>query len=140
MWEALDRAALGAWARSLEHGLATPIGELGEKVSGGQRQRIAIARAFLRDSRVLILDEATSELDVETERQVLSALAKERGRRTVIVVAHRLQTVVDADEILVLDRGLLVERGRHNELTASNGVYAGLWRRYRDVVEELGAS
>ncbi len=138
LWEALDSAALGAWARDLEHGLEAPVGELGETLSGGQRQRIAIARAFLRDSRILILDEATSELDIETEREVLSALAKERGRRTVIVVAHRLETVIGADEILVLDRGRLVERGRHDQLAAADGTYSGLWRRHLDTVAEIG--
>ncbi len=136
LWEALDRAALGPWARSLELGLATPIGEQGETLSGGQRQRIAIARGFLRDSRILIFDEATSELDEATEQEVLAALASERGRQTVVVVAHRLETVTDADEILVLDRGNLVERGRHDELVAAGGVYSGLWRRHLDFVEE----
>lgn len=135
LWTALDSAALGEWVRSLPHGLETTIGELGETLSGGQRQRLAIARAFLRDPRVLILDEATSELDLDTERRVLAAIAEERGRRTVIVVAHRLDTITDADEILVLDGGRLVERGRHEALVAANGVYAGLWRRHLDVIE-----
>ncbi len=135
LWTALNSAALGDWVRSLPHGLHTTIGELGETLSGGQRQRLAIARALLRDPKVLILDEATSELDLDTERRVLSAIAKERGRRTVIVVAHRLDTVTDADEILVLDGGHLVERGRHEDLVAANGVYAGLWRRHLDVIE-----
>jgi ABC-type multidrug transport system fused ATPase/permease subunit len=135
LWTALDSAALGEWVRSLPHGLHTTIGELGETLSGGQRQRLAIARAFLRDPRVLILDEATSELDFDTERRVLAEIAKERGRRTVIVVAHRLDTVTDADEILVLDGGSLIERGRHDDLVAANGVYAGLWRRHLDVIE-----
>lgn len=135
LWTALDSAALGEWVRSLPYGLDTTIGELGETLSGGQRQRLAIARAFLRDPRVLILDEATSELDLDTERRVLAEIAKERGRRTVIVVAHRLDTVTDADEILVLDGGRLVERGRHDDLVAARGVYAGLWRRHLDVIE-----
>lgn len=138
LWEALDRAALGSWARSLEKGLATAIGELGETLSGGQRQRLAIARAFLRDPIVLILDETTSELDAETERQVLVELARERGRRTIVVVAHRLDTVTDADEILVLDRGRLVERGRHRDLVEAGGVYSGLWQRHRDLLEVPG--
>jgi ATP-binding cassette, subfamily C, bacterial CydC len=135
LWTALDRADLGEWVRSLPNGLETNIGELGETISGGQRQRLAIARAFLRDPKVLILDEATSELDLDTERRVLAEIAKERGRRTVIVVAHRLDTVTDADEILVLDGGHLVERGRHEDLVAGEGVYAGLWRRHLDVIE-----
>ncbi len=134
--EALDRAALGPSVRALEDGLTTNIGELGETLSGGQRQRLAIARAFLRDPEVLILDEATSELDVATERKVLDEVAKERGRRTVVVVAHRLETITDADEILVLDRGRLVERGRHQDLVAAKGVYSGLWQRHLDVITE----
>ena len=136
LWEALDRAALGQWVRALGNGLATNIGELGETLSGGQRQRLAIARAFLRDPEVLILDEATSELDVATERKVLDEVAKERGRRTIVVVAHRLETITDADVILVLDRGRLVERGRHEDLVAAEGVYSGLWQRHLDVIME----
>lgn len=137
LWQALDRAALGDWARSLAHGLETTTGELGETISGGQRQRLALARAFLRDPDVLILDEATSELDPETERRVLNEIAADRGRRTIIVVAHRLESVVDADEILVLDQGRLVERGTHQDLAHSGGVYAGLWRRYLDTMVEV---
>ncbi|MGH8946281.1 MAG: amino acid ABC transporter ATP-binding/permease protein [Acidimicrobiia bacterium] len=136
LWEALDRAALGPWARSLQNGLATTVGELGETLSGGERQRLAIARAFLRDPEVLILDETTSELDTAIERQVLGEVARERGRRTIVVVAHRLDTITDADEILVLDRGRLVERGRHEALVAAGGVYSALWQRHRDLIEE----
>ena len=137
IWQALDRAGLGSWARTLEHGLETAIGEMGDTLSGGQRQRIAIARAFLRNPKVLILDEATSELDVETEGGLLEELARERGHRTVIVVAHRLETVIDADEILVLDRGRVVERGRHEHLAARGGVYAGLWQRHLDFLADV---
>lgn len=136
LWLALDRAALGDWARSLDRGLEATIGELGETMSGGQRQRLAIARAFLRDPAILVLDEATSELDSATEEVVLGEIAKERGRRTVIVVAHRIDTVIDADEILVLDRGSLVERGTHSQLLANDSVYARLWQRHLDVVPE----
>jgi ATP-binding cassette subfamily C protein CydC len=136
LWEALDRAALGQWVRSLQDGLATTIGELGETLSGGQRQRLAIARAFLRDPEVLVLDEATSELDVVTERQILDEVGRERGKRTVVVVAHRLETVTDADEVLVLDRGRLVERGRHEDLVDAGGIYSGLWQRHLDFMVE----
>ena len=136
LWEAIEGAALGAWARSLEHGLATSIGELGDTLSGGQRQRLAIARALLRDAPVLVLDEATSELDLATERRVFETLTRERGLRTIVVVAHRFDTVIDADDILVLDRSRLVESGRHADLVASGGVYAGLWRRHEDLVPE----
>lgn len=136
LWAVLDRAALGDWVRSLDRGLDTGVGELGEAMSGGERQRLTIARALLRDPQVLILDEATSELDEDAERRLLDVLAEERGRRTVIVVAHRLETITGADLILVLDRGRLVERGTHAELLANGGVYASLWRRHEDVLEE----
>ncbi|HUF14682.1 MAG TPA: thiol reductant ABC exporter subunit CydC [Acidimicrobiia bacterium] len=134
LWEALDRVELGSWARSLDNRLETIVGELGETLSGGQRQRLALARAFLRDPRILVLDEATSELDRETERVVLDELRREQGRRTLVVVAHRIESVVDADETLVLDRGVLVERGSHRDLIDSGGVYAGLWRQHLDVL------
>jgi len=134
LWEALDRVELGSWARSLDIRLETIVGELGETLSGGQRQRLALARAFLRDPRILVLDEATSELDRETERLVLDGLRREQGRRTLVVVAHRIESVVDADETLVLDRGRLVERGSHRDLVDSRGVYAGLWRQHLDVL------
>jgi ATP-binding cassette, subfamily C, bacterial CydC len=136
LWNALERAALGDWARSLERGLESTIGELGETMSGGERQRLAIARVFLRDPSVLILDEATSQLDPATEAEVLGQIARERGKRTVIVVAHRLETVIHADQILVLDRASLVERGTHAQLLDSEGVYARLWQRHLDVVAE----
>lgn len=136
LWESLDRAQLATWARSLDAGLETHVGELGTTLSGGQRQRLAIARAFLRDPMVLILDETTSELDRSTERLILSELARERGKRTVIVVAHRLESIVDADEILVVDGGRLVETGTHEALVSAGGVYSGLWQRHLDFVAE----
>lgn len=134
LWAALDRVALGSWARTLPGGLSTPTGEMGEALSGGQRQRLALARAFLRNPRILVLDEATSELDPATEGQVLTRLIQDRAGRTLIVVAHRIETVADADLILVLDRGRLVEEGRHDDLVELGGVYAGLWSRHRDYV------
>ena len=134
LWEALDRAALGPWASTLPNGLDTLVGELGDTLSGGERQRLALARAFLRDPDILVLDEATSELDSSTERIVLDQIAQERGKRTIIVVAHRIDTVTNADQVLVLDRGRLVERGRHQELIERGGVYAGLWQRQEDLL------
>ena len=135
--EALDRAALGEWVRSLEQGLDTTIGEMGETLSGGQRQRLALARTFLTDPAVVVLDEATSELDTGTERQILGEVKSDRGQRTIIMVAHRIESIQDADEILVLEGGRLVERGRHEELLEEGGVYAGLWQRHLDVVETV---
>lgn len=132
LWHALDRAALSDWVRSLGRGLEAPIGESGETMSGGQRQRLTIARALLRDPRILILDEATSELDSSAAQHISQTLGVERGRRTLIVVAHRLETVQDADEILVMDGGRLVERGTHEALLRANSGYAGLWRSHED--------
>lgn len=134
MRRALDRAQLGAWVNSLELGLETAVGELGSTLSGGQRQRLAIARAFLRDPKVLVLDEATSELDGPTERLVLNEIAQEREKRTLIVVAHRLASITAADEILVMNAGRIVERGTHESLLSERGVYFGLWQRHLDLV------
>jgi subfamily B ATP-binding cassette protein MsbA len=120
--------AAHAWEfiQQLPQGLDTTIGEDGAKLSGGQRQRIAIARALLKNAPILILDEATSALDTESERQVQAALATLMQNRTTLVIAHRLSTIEHADQILVLDQGLIVERGTHAELLALGGYYANL--------------
>jgi subfamily B ATP-binding cassette protein MsbA len=117
------------FAQSLPEGLDTRVGERGTLLSGGQRQRIAIARALYKDAPILILDEATSALDAESERYVQDALARLRENRTTLVIAHRLSTVEHADRIVVLAQGRVVESGRHAELIARNGVYAGLYRQ-----------
>jgi subfamily B ATP-binding cassette protein MsbA len=127
----IEQAAISAFAdsfiRELPQGYETQVGEHGVKLSGGQRQRIAIARAMLRNAPVLLLDEATSALDNESERAVQAALKKLQQGRTTIVVAHRLSTIVDADMIVVLDRGRVAEQGTHADLLGKGGVYARLY-------------
>lgn len=126
---AADAAELGGFIESLPKGLDTVVGERGLKLSGGERQRVGIARALLAQPRLLILDEATSALDGPTEAAIQETLRKVRAGRTTLVVAHRLSTIVDADQILVLRRGRVVERGTHAELLEKGGEYAALWRR-----------
>jgi subfamily B ATP-binding cassette protein MsbA len=116
--------------RSSENGFETVIGERGSKLSGGQRQRLAIARALLRNPPILILDEATSALDNESEKLVQQALDNLRQGRTTLVIAHRLTTIQDADEIIVLDKGKIVERGTHEHLLDSKGYYFRLYNSY----------
>ncbi|MDN5916123.1 MAG: ABC transporter ATP-binding protein/permease [Pseudonocardia sp.] len=128
LWTALGRARLGELVRSLPDGLDTVVGERGYRLSGGERQRITIARLLLAEPRVVVLDEATASLDSTSEAAVQAALAEALADRTAIVIAHRLSTVREADEILVLEDGRVAERGTHSSLLARGGRYAELHR------------
>jgi ATP-binding cassette subfamily B protein len=132
-----EQANLLDWIKSLPDGFDAKVGEGGSKLSGGQRQRVSIARAILKDAPIILLDEATSNLDVETEKDVLTALRRLCRGRTTLTIAHRLSTVVDADEILVMDKGHIAEHGTHQELMKKQGWYARMFEMQRDEVDAL---
>jgi ATP-binding cassette, subfamily B, bacterial len=126
IWAAAKAANAEDFLRALPDGLDTFLGDMGSRLSGGQRQRIAIARAVLRDAPILLLDEATSALDAESERLVQDALDHLMQDRTTLVIAHRLATVREADRIVVMDGGAIVEQGSHEALSRAGGLYARL--------------
>jgi ATP-binding cassette subfamily B protein len=139
----IERAARLAEAHGfiadLPDGYDTIVGERGQKLSGGQRQRLSIARAILKDPAVLVLDEATSAVDNETEAAIQRSLAQVGLGRTVVVIAHRLSTVRHADRIHVLEAGRIVESGHHDDLLAERGLYAALWRIQTGEVHALAS-
>lgn len=124
---------------SLPDGYQSMVGERGLKLSGGEKQRVAIARTILKNPQILLFDEATSALDSRTEKEIQASLREISVDRTTLIIAHRLSTVVDADEILVLDQGQIIERGRHTALLESNGRYAEMWQRQQEVAQVIEA-
>ncbi|MCX8504197.1 MAG: ABC transporter ATP-binding protein/permease [Beijerinckiaceae bacterium] len=133
--EAAKFAQIDRFIKSLPDGYETSVGERGLKLSGGEKQRVAIARTILKAPPILVLDEATSALDSFTEREIQNALDTISRGRTTLVIAHRLSTIINADEILVLEKGKIAERGRHQELLDAKGIYASLWQKQRQVDE-----
>ena len=129
--EAARLAQIDAFVQSLPQGYKSMVGERGLKLSGGEKQRVAIARTILKSPPILLLDEATSALDSHTEKEIQDALDRVTKSRTTLVIAHRLSTVVHADQIIVMDRGEIVERGSHAELIQKSGLYASMWERQR---------
>ena len=141
--EEVERAARLArihdFVMGLPEGYESKVGERGLKLSGGEKQRVAIARTILKDPPILVFDEATSALDTRTEKEIQASLDEVARGRTTLVIAHRLSTVVDAEEIVVLDDGCVVERGRHADLLARDGVYADMWRRQQEAARREAA-
>ena len=130
-------AQIHDFVATLPDGYDTAVGERGLKLSGGEKQRVAIARTILKDPAILLFDEATSALDSQTEKEIQAALRLVSRDRTTLVIAHRLSTIVDADEIIVLEAGRIVERGRHEALLAANNTYAAMWQRQQEQAEAL---
>jgi len=132
IWQALDAVNASMWVRELEKGLDTEVGSGGHRLLPAQAQQIALARLVLANPRTLVLDEATSLLDAKAARNLEGSLNQVLGERTVIAIAHRLQTAHDADLIAVVEDGEISEWGSHDQLLAAGGAYAALWRSWRD--------
>ena len=138
--EAAKLAAVHDFVMASPDGYQTIVGERGLKLSGGEKQRVAIARTILKGPRILLFDEATSALDTRTEREIQTALQLVSRDRTTLVIAHRLSTVIDADEIIVLNEGAVAERGRHGDLIAQDGIYAAMWREQQQAARRAELS
>ena len=136
LWDVLEQVNLADFCRSQE-GLATELHEGGSNLSGGQRQRLAMARALLHDSPIYLFDEATSNVDAESENDIMQAIRGLAGKKTVILISHRLANVVDSDCIYVMDKGKIAEQGRHAELLAKNGIYSRLYQAQKQL-EDIG--
>jgi ATP-binding cassette subfamily B protein len=134
--QAARLARIHDFIMALPQGYESTVGERGLKLSGGEKQRVAIARTILKNPSILLFDEATSALDTRTEQEIQRSLEEVSRGRTTVVIAHRLSTIINADEIVVLDRGRVAERGRHGELLARNGLYADMWRRQQEAARE----
>ena len=134
--QAARLARIHDFIMALPQGYDSTVGERGLKLSGGEKQRVAIARTILKNPSILLFDEATSALDTRTEQEIQRSLEEVSRGRTTVVIAHRLSTIINADEIIVLDRGRVAERGRHGELLARNGLYADMWRRQQEAARE----
>ena len=132
IFDAARLAAIHDFIVSLPDGYETRVGERGLKLSGGEKQRVAIARTILKGPQIMLFDEATSALDTHTEKEIQKALTQVSANRTTLVIAHRLSTIIDADEILVLERGRVAERGTHRALLAAGGIYAHMWARQQE--------
>ncbi|SEP17664.1 ATP-binding cassette, subfamily B [Rhodospirillales bacterium URHD0017] len=134
--QAARLARIHDFIMALPQGYESAVGERGLKLSGGEKQRVAIARTILKNPSILLFDEATSALDTRTEQEIQRSLEEVSRGRTTVVIAHRLSTIINADEIIVLDRGRVAERGRHGELLARDGLYADMWRRQQEAARE----